>query len=204
MEADSGPKGDICFSPKPILSIPSKPPSHRLAESGQVRSVGRVRHCGTLSTSINGDMGIVPLRGLISGGDTLCMRSLDCQFEIELMMFAILSDHHVPLPDEYDQIHRDLNPFRALRLQGTLSASITTAATQGGTAVLMIKDHQIEVERREGDDGGRVDAQLTLLEPIAPYIKDLRVVHSQSDTPNVFMSWEHRSELEECIADPGS
>lgn len=108
--------------------------------------------------------------------------------------------HNVQLPDEYDQINRDLAPFRALhpsliksrlrRMQAepdkfTISVengrALSSHVTYDGGAIL-------------GSDDRRL-GQVGLIEKVARWIPNFEAVYSIHDSPTRFISYSHKEEL---------
>ncbi|WVR08430.1 hypothetical protein IAU60_005485 [Kwoniella sp. DSM 27419] len=107
--------------------------------------------------------------------------------------------NNIPLPDEYDQIHKDLLPFRALSPRD-LHQRIKLAATYPDTYVLRVKRGSIRTNAMYSNDiihgaDDRLAQQAEMLKPVARWLPDLEVVWSVHDTPRGIVGWHHRSEL---------
>ncbi|BEI95985.1 hypothetical protein CcaverHIS631_0109340 [Cutaneotrichosporon cavernicola] len=113
-------------------------------------------------------------------------------------------NNSVQLPDEYDQIDRDLRLFRALHPNDIL-LRMNRAARDPDT--FTIKVHHglmrstssvnssdfLHVERKDG--------QLGLIRPIAAYLPDMMAVYTVHDTPFNFISHAHREDLLDHVDD---
>ncbi|KAL7425261.1 hypothetical protein Q5752_000949 [Cryptotrichosporon argae] len=111
--------------------------------------------------------------------------------------WAWVCEHGVELPDEYDQIERDLKPFRALHPRD-LKARIDAASRLQDTYTLKVRHGSIRTSSAFGDIHGadqRLEGQTELLRPVAKWINDFAVVYSVHDTPSVVLSDEHRRDL---------
>ncbi|WVQ85782.1 hypothetical protein IAT38_007949 [Cryptococcus sp. DSM 104549] len=118
--------------------------------------------------------------------------------------WAYVCEHNVPLPDEYDQIHTDLLPFRALSPRG-LSARILAAAQLPDTYTVAIRHGSLRTKSIyartiEGADE-RLEGQAELIRPIAKWLPDLTVVYSVHDTATAVVGWDHKRELLEHVED---
>lgn len=101
------------------------------------------------------------------------------------------------LPDEYDQIHRDLYPFRAVAPRDVRTL-IERAATEADTFEVAVRGG--ELSHAGGDTGPaihqkRLAGQLDLLADVAQWIPDMRAVYSAQDTPSTIISYDQRQEL---------
>ncbi|WVF68637.1 hypothetical protein IAT40_003407 [Kwoniella sp. CBS 6097] len=115
--------------------------------------------------------------------------------------WAYVRENKVQLPDEYDQINKDLRPFRALSPRD-LRTRIQEAAQLSDTYVLRIQRGVVRTEtlyKPEAIHDKRMQNQLELLRPIAESLPDLQVVWSVHDTPRTMISYAHRMELMERI-----
>ena len=115
---------------------------------------------------------------------------------------ALGSTNNVQLPDEYDQIHRDVQPFHALSPRD-LQKRIETASKRSDTYTIEVRHGTVRTSASydnsiNGADE-RLSGQTELIAPIAQYLGDLKVVYSVHDTPAILLSWGHRSELLEHI-----
>jgi hypothetical protein len=109
--------------------------------------------------------------------------------------------NNVSLPDEYDQIERDLLPFRALspqelgRRQDELSGrhpTYTLQVTNGSLHTLLsIEEGGASVS----DFKYRVEDQVALIEPIVNYLEDFKAVYWLHDNPATAITYDHRQEL---------
>ena len=115
----------------------------------------------------------------------------------------LVSDHHVPLPDEFDQISRDLHVFRAFS-PTDLRNLMTTASNRPDTFTLKVVNGDvidITTSALMGLRGAndRVAGQLDFIKGLAGDLEGLEVVYSVHDTPSVLLGWEHRQELNQLI-----
>lgn len=103
----------------------------------------------------------------------------------------------MPLPDEYDIIHKSLSPFYAISPRD-LDARINKAARKEDTFTLRIKRGSIRTSTLEiripGSDE-RLSGQVDLIREVAKWLPDLRAVWWLHDTPGVVLGWDHRREL---------
>lgn len=114
-----------------------------------------------------------------------------------------LSDNNIQLPDEYDQINRDLLPFRALSPQ-ELNRRIESASLLPDTYTLRIKRGSLRTSVTNGIDGihgakERLEGQAALMAPIAKELEDFTAVYSVHDTASVTISYNHRRDLLEHV-----
>ncbi|KAK4686098.1 hypothetical protein P7C73_g4039, partial [Tremellales sp. Uapishka_1] len=112
-------------------------------------------------------------------------------------------EHDVPLPDEYDRIHIDLLPFRALS-PSTINSRVARASQLPDTYTLKIKHGSLRTFATYGNIQGaneRLEGQTDLIRPIAHWLGDLEVVYSVHDTPTNLIGWDHRRELLEHVED---
>ena len=113
------------------------------------------------------------------------------------------SENDVQLPDEYDQINRDLRVFRALSPRD-LQARILAASELPDTYTLKVRHGSLRTsssfdgEAIAGADE-RLAGQVELIRPISRYLDDLTVVYSIHDTPTCLLGWDHREELLEHV-----
>ncbi|WVQ95730.1 hypothetical protein IAU59_002829 [Kwoniella sp. CBS 9459] len=113
--------------------------------------------------------------------------------------WAYVCENNIPLPDEYDQIHRDILPFRALSPRD-LNARSYAASQLPDTYVLRVKRGSLRTkalyshEAIHGADE-RLEQQAELLRPIARWLPDMEVVWSVHDTPRTVIGHDHRREL---------
>ncbi|CDZ98464.1 Endoplasmic reticulum protein EP58, contains filamin rod domain and KDEL motif [Phaffia rhodozyma] len=114
--------------------------------------------------------------------------------------------HNVPLPDEYDQINKDLSPFRAftptvLRARTPEARDLTDTFTFSVSNGVASIDHvTFDPERITGAEK-RMKDQLHLLKDVAKHIPDFESVYSIHDRPTRLMSHAHRSDLLETADD---
>ncbi len=116
------------------------------------------------------------------------------------------SNHDVQLPDEYDQINRDMYLYRALSPRD-LRQAIDEASDSIDTFTITIHRGALRTRSMYRDDifGAfeRLDGQATLLTEfgITKWLPDVKVVFGVHDTPTGFLGWDHRQDLMERIED---
>lgn len=116
-------------------------------------------------------------------------------------------EHDVPLPDEYDQINKDMHLFRAYRAKD-LSDAVDRAAELPDTFTLAVHDGAVRTrstydhEAIPGADE-RLEAQVELLMNygIEEWTGNFKAVYGVHDTPQGFIGWDHRSDLVEMVED---
>lgn len=116
-----------------------------------------------------------------------------------------LSENDVQLPDEYDQINKDLLPFWAVKPKD-LRKQIEEASFGPDTFTLRVKRGLLRTTHTylPTDDPGipeRRDGQVELIKPIAKYLPDMTAVYTVHDTPHSLISWDFREDILEHIAD---
>lgn len=108
------------------------------------------------------------------------------------------SENDDQLPDEYDQIHRDLLPFRGLS-PDELNKRIDAASKMPVTYTLKVRHGSIRTSASYDRDlpgaDARLEGQLHLLKPVAKWIPDMSAVYWIHDTPTNLISWDHKAEL---------
>lgn len=118
-------------------------------------------------------------------------------------------ENNVQLPDEYDQINTDLMIFRALS-PSDLSKRITKASRIPDTFQITISNGEIYNKTTLARPGvgfegvaERVAAQLELITDfgIQKWLPDMRVVYGLHDTPQGFISYDHKRDLVERYED---
>jgi hypothetical protein len=115
----------------------------------------------------------------------------------------MIRQHNVPLPDEYDQISRDMHLFHS-HTPAVLKANLAKAAQLADTFVIRNTGGRLSVQRNFDavkHPGGeqRVKAQLGLIQPVSEHVGDFEAVWSVHDTGRVFISWSQRKELESAL-----
>ncbi|WWC93159.1 uncharacterized protein L201_008127 [Kwoniella dendrophila CBS 6074] len=113
--------------------------------------------------------------------------------------WAYVVENNVPLPDEYDQIHRDLAPFYSVS-PGKLNHRLEEASRSLNTFTLEVKNGEVNSyhsydHRRVESGEERPKHQVALIQPIAHHLPDMKIVISVHDTPLNMISWQHRMEL---------
>ncbi|GFZ52429.1 hypothetical protein JCM24511_10202 [Saitozyma sp. JCM 24511] len=112
-------------------------------------------------------------------------------------------ENNVTLPDEYDQIDRDLLPFRSLSWRD-LNRRVDRASRLPDTYTLQVENGSLSasVSFEEHEIYGskeRVEGQTALIGPISHELEDFRAVYWVHDTPSVLISHGHRSELRQYL-----
>lgn len=116
---------------------------------------------------------------------------------------AEMRQNDVPLPDEYDQISRDIHLFHP-HSSSAITSKSAKAAKLSDSYVIRNTGGTISVERNFDSakhPGGeqRITAQVGMVEDVAEYIGDFEAVWSVHDTGRLFMSWSQRRELESAL-----
>lgn len=111
----------------------------------------------------------------------------------------MIRDNNVTLPDEYDQIDRDLLPFRALSPE-ELTRRLDSTRQWPHTYILQVKNGSLltTVSFDESEIGGareRIDGQAALIEPVVTDLEDFTAVYWVHDNPHVAISYDHRQDL---------
>jgi hypothetical protein len=107
------------------------------------------------------------------------------------------SKHNVQLPDEYDQINKDLQLFWGIS-PADLRRRIEKASKARDTYTLKVRGGKIEasgVYKKEKLHDRRKEGQMALMEPIVDLLPDMSIVYSVHDTPNTVISWEHHQDI---------
>ncbi|WRT70499.1 uncharacterized protein IL334_007497 [Kwoniella shivajii] len=111
-------------------------------------------------------------------------------------------ENDVLLPDEYDQINKDLYPFRALSPRD-LNKRIKEASKLSDTYTLKMKRGSMRTNVFYSADikgaNERLEQQVELIKPITHMLPDMEVVWSIHDTPRTIIGWDHRRELSEHV-----
>ncbi|GFZ43509.1 hypothetical protein JCM24511_01229 [Saitozyma sp. JCM 24511] len=137
--------------------------------------------------------------------------------------WAYVEANDVQLPDEYDQIYKDLDPFYALPPR-TIQALVTEAASRGGmytvycpgvSALPKSDDEEVDPEATEctydintaGLHEGaqriareRAEGQISLLEDIRDQLEEVEAVFYSEDVPWQFVGHEYKGALEDAAA----
>jgi len=110
--------------------------------------------------------------------------------------------HKVQLPDEYDQIYRDIEPFWALR-PSDIKARQETWETFPGTYTISNEDGFIYLALHtmpEGDEDvaeTRASDQIKLLREVQQWLPDFRATFTAHDVPYQFIGHDQLSEARE-------
>ncbi|GFZ52387.1 hypothetical protein JCM24511_10160 [Saitozyma sp. JCM 24511] len=108
-------------------------------------------------------------------------------------------NNNVTLPDEYDQVDRDLLPFRALTPE-ELTRRLNDTRNWPHTYTLQVKNGSLHktVSFDENEIGGareRMEGQAALIEPVMKDLEDFTAVYWVHDNPRVAISYHHRQDL---------
>lgn len=110
-------------------------------------------------------------------------------------------EHNVSLPDEYDQINRDLLLFRGLA-PADLRARVERMASAPDTFTLVVRNKAIRLRStyqasRIGGADDRVDGQVQLLTEfgLQKWLPDFQATYSVHDTATGLIDYHHRSDL---------
>jgi len=111
--------------------------------------------------------------------------------------WAYVQKHKVQLPDEYDQIHRDLEPFwgispedlQAAQAELEAAANTYTFASQNGKFVLAISNLQSTPEHQSGTRI-RWEGHLKLLAEVQQWLPDFRATFAMDDGPAQFIGYD--------------
>lgn len=105
--------------------------------------------------------------------------------------------NNVQLPDEYDQIMRDLEPFYGID-PSTLLAELAKEEGRGFSYTLVSEKGRMSVEKRnynlEGGDKGKPEGMMDFLRDVEGELPDFRAVFSVMDGSSLYLSWEHKAE----------
>lgn len=129
------------------------------------------------------------------------MQSTDC---LPLHPYTYgCSENDIPLPDEYDQISHDLNPFKALsptEIQKRLKLSLNIPEAY----VISVRSGSVTASFTPGTHGhaletakDRLAGQLGLIEPVAALLEDFTAIYSVHEPAVHLLGFEHRRELGE-------
>ncbi|CED83568.1 Endoplasmic reticulum protein EP58, contains filamin rod domain and KDEL motif [Phaffia rhodozyma] len=109
-------------------------------------------------------------------------------------------EHNVQLLDEYDQIHRDLAPFRALR-PSVIQERLARIQSLPDMFTISVRNGQVnsshvtyDARAIAGSDDRRL-GQIELIERVAQFIPDFTAVYSIHDSPTRFISHSHKQDL---------
>jgi hypothetical protein len=114
--------------------------------------------------------------------------------------------NNVQLPDEYDQITRDLAPYRAFERLNLWPSKLEEASMLNDAYTFVVKDGgwNLRPQWDESKPHGQIrsKAQSAILDVIAPFLPDMNITHSIHDTPRNFVSYDHRIGMLNCAEDP--
>ena len=113
-------------------------------------------------------------------------------------------ENRIFLPDEYDQIHRDMIPFIGFQKQGVLMEKLQDAKRKMDHLMsIKIENGQIVETATKPPEGGmhvnmRLRDQLTILENFAQFLPDVEILVNAHDGPRVFVHHQTRQDLADC------
>lgn len=120
---------------------------------------------------------------------------------------ALDRENNVQLPDEYDQISKDLYLFRAIS-PSDLHRRIQKASAYPDTFTIVSKGGRIRTlpnydESKIHGATARLEGQLSLLLDfgIQEWVGDFIAVFGIHDSPQAFIGYDHRSDLESLVED---
>lgn len=101
------------------------------------------------------------------------------------------------MPDEYDQIERDMRPFYALQPRD-LRERIEMHSNDKDTYTIKVTNGKITTTAQYKDEGihhARLKSQLDLIKDVAQWIPDMKAIYTVHDTPMSLINWDHRVEI---------
>jgi hypothetical protein len=129
-------------------------------------------------------------------------------FVLMRLLFSPYRRNKIILPDEYDQINRDIYPFFAYKKQGIFKQKLDATFQMPDTFSISVIDGEIITNKTFSEEarGGmvRMSNQLDLLKPFAKYLPNVSVVFSVHDTPRIYPQYEHRLDMLKCASEPTS
>ncbi|TXT03887.1 hypothetical protein VHUM_04310 [Vanrija humicola] len=111
--------------------------------------------------------------------------------------WAYVVDNNVQMPDEYDQIERDMAPFYALHPKD-LRDRIDMHSGDKDTYTIKITNGKISTTAQYKDEAihhARLKSQLELIQDVAQWIPDMKAIYTVHDTPMSLIDWDHRVEI---------
>lgn len=110
--------------------------------------------------------------------------------------WSYVKTHRVQLPDEYDQIYHDLEPFWGIDPR-VLRASQTAREHEVNTFTISSKKGVVSLEsptaqKSDAKTSERIEGQLGLLKPIQGLLPDFRATFSTKDLPTQLLPDESR------------
>ncbi|KAG8881877.1 hypothetical protein FRB98_004070 [Tulasnella sp. 332] len=105
--------------------------------------------------------------------------------------------HRVMLPDEYDQIHRDMEPFWGIQPE-ELQARQLAAEFRNDTFTISVRDAVAELVTRNDNSSSsehylqRSAIQLNVIGALESVLPDLRVTFNALDTPRLLLDHSYR------------
>ncbi|KAG8914632.1 Glycosyltransferase Family 90 domain containing protein, partial [Tulasnella sp. 417] len=110
--------------------------------------------------------------------------------------WSYVKTHRVQLPDEYDRIHHDLEPFWGVDPL-ILQASRAAREHEVDTFTISCKNGEVALESHtvknlDAQTSDRMGGQLGLLKPVQGLLPDFRATFNARDTPNQFLPYESR------------
>ncbi|WOO79768.1 Beta-1,2-xylosyltransferase 1 [Vanrija pseudolonga] len=111
--------------------------------------------------------------------------------------WAYVVDNNVQMPDEYDQIERDMRPFYALQSKD-LRERIDMHSNDKDTYTIKVTNGKITTTAQYKDEAihhARLKSQLDLIKDVAQWIPDMKAIYTVHDTPMSLINWDHRVEI---------
>lgn len=115
--------------------------------------------------------------------------------------------HEVQLPDEYDQIFRDIEPFWGMRPAHVIKQQqIWEHDKQVGSYTIAVEDGEVFLaghtmkESESVVGSARAQGQLDLLREVQAWLPNLRATYTSHDVPFQFVGHDMKSEAREMAA----
>ncbi|KAG8865280.1 Glycosyltransferase Family 90 domain containing protein [Tulasnella sp. 330] len=115
--------------------------------------------------------------------------------------------HEVQLPDEYDQIFHDIEPFWGMDPAHVIEQQqIWEHDDRVGSYTIAVEDGQVYLANdtmKEGEakiGSTRANGQVDILREVAPWLPDLRATYTAHDVPFQFLGYDMRSEARDMAA----
>jgi hypothetical protein len=121
--------------------------------------------------------------------------------------WRFVKENKVRLPDEYDQINKDMYLFRAIKPED-LMKHVEEAASMDDTFTIKVKGRALRTRgtydsEEIGGADARLQGQVELIMDygIEKWTGDFQAVYGIHDTPQGFIGWDHRADLLELVED---
>jgi hypothetical protein len=102
--------------------------------------------------------------------------------------YKFATERNVVLIDEYDQIHRDIQPFLSLPTD-LLHRRIDDLENNPFTHTFVVRDGKIEITGAKADLG-RAKDQAGLMDKFVHLLPDVNITMSAHDGPSILVDWE--------------